>query len=224
MDGNVRAFDVRAGSCVGSFVNGPTHKIEPGPGGSVISSSPSFVKLYDTKTNSTVFTKTTTGKTCSYYPGGNKFGFGNSMGGIEIIDLGAGATLQQAVLTPGAPLLCLSAFGDHFVAGSRNGQLKLWNSATNSLQQTLADHTEQVNTVQMDDCKIVSGGADMCIKVWSRENNQRLYSLLGGSRQERGRNPPHPTKPGCSEVRFDQSRIVASFNSLLRVYSFVADF
>jgi len=72
----------------------------------------------------------------------------------------------------------------------------------------------------MDENRIVSGGSDMCLKVWNRANGNALYSLLGGSRQERGNNPAHPLKAGCSGLKFDRSRIVASFNSLLRVYSF----
>jgi len=47
--------------------------------------------------------------------------------------------------------------------------------------------------------------------------------LLGGSLQKRGNNPPHPQKVGCSHLMFDGSRVVGSFNSLLRVYSFLFD-
>jgi len=77
-----------------------------------------------------------------------------------------------------------------------------------------------VNSVQIDEEKIVSGGGDMCMKVWKRSNGTRLYSLLGGSLQQRGNNPPHPTKVGCSQLMFDSTRVIGAYNSLLRIYSF----
>ncbi len=68
------------------------------------------------------------------------------------------------------------------------------------------------------------------------ETGQRLYSLLGGSLQARANNPPHPLRPGLplfgphvylfyinlggSGVCYDEANIIASFNSLIRVYNF----
>lgn len=37
---------------------------------------------------------------------------------------------------------------------------------------------------------------------------------------KRTNNPEHPHKKGCSQLDFDDSRIVASFASLLRSYDF----
>jgi len=59
--------------------------------------------------------------------------------------------------------------------------------------------------------------------VWNRQTGAPLYALLGGSMQSRGRNPPHPTRPGISGAVFDQSRIIASWNALLRTYTFDAE-
>lgn len=47
-----------------------------------------------------------------------------------------------------------------------------------------------------------------------------MYALLGGSLQARSNNPPHPTRIGCSKIAFDDTKVIASFNSLLRVYNF----
>jgi len=78
-------------------------------------------------------------------------------------------------------------------------------------------HAGGVHGVQFDDKKIVSCGADNSIKVWKRENGQTMYALLGGSLQARANNPPHPQRAGCSSVAFDDSKVIASFNALVRV-------
>jgi len=62
-----------------------------------------------------------------------------------------------------------------------------------------------------------SGGADNAVKVWRLNTGESMYALLGGSLQNRGNNQPHPTRPGCSQVSFDETKVIASFSSLLRV-------
>jgi WD40 repeat protein len=92
--------------------------------------------------------------------------------------------------------------------------------ASRARTHTLADHKAAVHSVQFDDHKIVSAGADNAIKVWNAVTGARMYTLLGGSLQRRANNPPHPSRPGVTEAGFDESRIVASINSLVRVYNF----
>ena len=87
----------------------------------------------------------------------------------------------------------------------------------------LKDHTGPINAIQFDGQKIVSASQDNALKVWDVKTGKRLYSLLGGTLQARSNNPPHPTKPGASFLKFDEGRIVASFNAMLRVYSFTGE-
>jgi len=126
--------------------------------------------------------------------------------------------LQQSIT-------CLSTCGTKVGIGTSHAPypIKLWETTNHTLIHTLQDHTAPVWDLQLDDHKLVSGGGDMCIKVWNTSNGQRLYSLLGGSLQERGNNPAHPVRSGCSGLKYDSSRIIGSFNSLLRVYSFGAE-
>lgn len=115
--------------------------------------------------------------------------------------------------------------------------LKVWDIANNTLLRTLEDHQGPIHGVQFDNSKIVSCSADNTVKVmnfnvitvyaaltlwqvWKLETGQRLYTLLGGSLQARANNPPHPEKPGCSGVVYDESSIFASFNALVRNYCF----
>ena len=70
--------------------------------------------------------------------------------------------------------------------------------------------------------KLFSCSQDGTIRVWDLSTFTPLYSLLGGS--ARGGNAfSHPSRPGISSVAFDHSRIVASINNILRVYSFSMD-
>jgi hypothetical protein len=47
-----------------------------------------------------------------------------------------------------------------------------------------------------------------------------MYALLGGSLQARSNNPAHPSRPGCSGVIYDDTKVIAVFNALMRVYNF----
>jgi len=177
----------------------------------------------DTRNNGqALFNLPLAGVNSSFYAGENRLAVGTSNGTIAIYDVNTGTQLHTNHLHHQA-INSLHGYGDCIVTASQDNTCKIWNMKTQSLVQTLSDHSAPVNTVQMDEHRVVSGGADMCMKVWNRATGQRLYSLLGGTRQERGNNPSHPTRAGCSGLKFDQSRIVGSFNSLLRVYSFVVE-
>lgn len=119
-----------------------------------------------------------------------------------------------------AGVSAMTCDSERVVAGYEDGTVVVWNRATGDIVHTLLDHKGRVNSIQMDDKKIVTSAADNTVKVWDLKEGTRLYSLLGGSLQRRANNPPHPTKPGISAAMFDESRIVASVNSLIRVYDF----
>jgi len=113
--------------------------------------------------------------------------------------------------------------GTKVVTACQDKLLRVYDLRNNRYVQDLADHTEAVHQVQFDGHKVVSGGADHCMKVWDIKNGKRLYSLLGGTLQQRSNDPPHPNLPGCSGLMFDEGRIVGAFKSLLRVYSFTGE-
>jgi len=114
----------------------------------------------------------------------------------------------------------LQSDGKNIVSACADGSLKVWDLSRKCNVFTLNDHKGAVHTVQISGNRIVSGGADNSLKVWDVKKGNRLYTLLGGSLQQRSNNPNHPTKPGCAHLEFDDSRIVAGFASLVRVYDF----
>jgi WD40 repeat protein len=138
--------------------------------------------------------------------------------------------------------------GDTIVVGTN--ELRVFDQKKRQSLPNLNDHTAAVNGCQLDGQRLVSCSADNTIKVWDLKTGKRLYSLLGGSLQERAGNPPHPSRyclvprapiphtdvsaqaqhtthttrrPGCSGLKFDEGRIVGAFNALLRVYSFTGE-
>jgi WD40 repeat protein len=117
-------------------------------------------------------------------------------------------------------VLDMACDGKTVITACNDGNLRTYDLASKTLLHTLADHKGPVHTVQLSGNKAVSGGSDNSLKVWDLKKGKRLYTLLGGSLQQRSNNPTHPTKPGCSHLEFDDSRIVASFASLVRVYDF----
>lgn len=65
----------------------------------------------------------------------------------------------------------------------------MWDYATHALVHHMRDHKGPVHCVQFDDRKLVSAGADNAIKVWNMATGARMYTLLGGSLQQRANNP-----------------------------------
>eukprot|EP01133_Synstelium_polycarpum_P014973 gene14973-17704_t len=85
--------------------------------------------------------------------------------------------------------------------------------------KTYSNHTSTINAIQIDDRKIISASQDNTIKVWDKATATRLYSLLGGSVQAREGDPIAPIA-GCTTVRVDQSRVIGTFNNIVRIYNF----
>jgi len=224
-DRNIRNWDLRSGNEISITNNGgyPIMKIEAGIGPHIITHDGQAVRVYDTRNNAVpLYNIASAGITCTSYTTENRYAVGSNSGQLRVYNLNNGTLLNTAQHSYQS-ITCIHAEGDSVATGSADSTLKLWDIKTATTLHTLVGHKDgPVNGVQMDENRIVSAGSDMCLKVWNRSNGASLYSLLGGSRQERGNNPPHPTRVGASGIKFDRSRIIASFNSLLRVYSFEA--
>jgi WD40 repeat protein len=78
--------------------------------------------------------------------------------------------------------------------GTNTNELHVFDQKHRRTGAVLKDHTAVVNGCQLDGQRLVSCSADNTIKVWDLKTGKRLYSLLGGSLQERAGNPPHPTR------------------------------
>lgn len=145
---------------------------------------------------------------------------GGADGLVRVFDTASGRCLAQMEHTRWQPITAMACDGTRIVSASADGSVAVWDYASRARLHTLADHRGAVHAVQFDDGKIVTAGEDNSIKVWNTRTGERMYTLLGGSLQRRANNPPHPTRPGVSGMAFDEARIVASINSLVRVYNF----
>jgi WD40 repeat protein len=224
-DTSVRTCDLRTGAIARTY-NAHNHdvlNIIIGNPGNIISTSHTEIKVWDTRNDNVLQTINATSRIkCVAYSGNNTLVLGEENGSLAIYNTQNGNQLYRGIIHNGS-INCLHTDGNYVVTGSNDGTLKEFNMQTNTVVHHLIEHNTPVNSVQFDGVKIVSGAADNCMKVWKRKTGERLYSLLGGSLQQRGNNPPHPTKVGCSQLMFDNSRVIGAFNSLLRVYSFLFD-
>jgi len=200
----------------------PVNKVEIGPNHTIIGFDNSSLRIYDIRNHKNpIHTIQVVGITCGGLSGGNFVALGTANGTLCTYDITTGAFTSNQVHNQ--EITCLQSLNAMVATGSTDKTVKVFDMTSQSVVKTLVDHTGPVWTLQMDQHKLVSGGADMCMKVWSVSSGTRQYSLLGGSLQERGNNTQNPRTPGCSGLKFDTSKIVGVFNSLLRVYSFAVD-
>lgn len=94
---------------------------------------------------------------------------------------------------------------------------------TFSILDTLSGQTKTtlinstpINDFKFDSHKVITAGKDNTVGVWDINTGKQLYLLLGGSLQGNS----HPQKPGCSEIYYDQARIIGSFGNVLKAYQF----
>ncbi|KAL6046751.1 F-box/WD repeat-containing protein 7 [Balamuthia mandrillaris] len=222
-DRNVKIWDLRSASEERSFSghNQAVTSVEYN-GNRIISCSPDVIRITDARTGAAIRTLSSGYHQCFQTVGANELVSGGSDGSVRLWDLNTGSCVHQFSSNGRGPVTSLSSDGNKLVCNSGN-DVRVFDLKRRSHVRDLQDHTAPVNVVQYDGHKVVSASADNTLKVWDPEKGTRLYSLLGGSLQQRGNNPPHPSRIGASFMKFDEGRIVAAFNSLLRVYSFTGE-
>ena len=77
--------------------------------------------------------------------------------------------------------------GGHIVSGSIDNTIKLWDTVTGDLQNTLNGHSKSVRTVAFspDGTQIVSGSDDKTIKLWDTITGDLQNTLKGHSKSVR---------------------------------------
>jgi WD40 repeat protein len=218
-DNRARIFDVRTGN-LSSTLDGQHQRIRKASilsnGNHVMTTYDSTVKVWDIRLGNAQCLHTINAGANHSCDIGNDTAIVSDNATIRSLNLNTGAINWTANHQVGD----LKADPKHVVlAGGLD--VTVLNSTTGQTVRTISKaHSAPINSLQFDDKKIVTAAQDMSIKVWDMANGTSLYALLGGSLQARANNPPHPLRAGCSQVRFDEGKIVASINSLLRVYAF----
>jgi len=227
----LKIWDIRSNAAVEALGHmGPIQHIKKDDSGRIVTCSYDAIKVWDLRAaaptgiflgpapvrNPNVYTAA--GANCIQISN-NKIVAGGLDGRVHVYDP-ATNTDQTFNNQHHQKINCLQCDGSKIVTGSSDSTLKVWDIPNNTLLRTLEDHKGPIHGLQFDNSKIVSCSADNTVKVWKLNTGQRLYTLLGGSLQARANNPPHPERPGCSGVVYDESSIFASFNALVRNYCF----
>lgn len=78
--------------------------------------------------------------------------------------------------------LHLAVVGDEMLAsGSRNGEIKIWNTSTGDCINTLKDHTEYISSLTvLGDGVLVSGAGDGKIKLWNTKTGECIQTMEEG--------------------------------------------
>jgi len=192
-------------------------------GNRVISCDSASLRVWDVRTGACLKNLVGGSVSCFQPVGSREVVCGENDGTVRIWDIAAGTCTHAFAGNWGQRVTGIDCDGNKIVVGCSDNSLKVFDFKAKRHLRDLRDHTGPINAVQFDGDKVVSASADNCLKVWDVHTGKRHYSLLGGSLQARGNNPPHPSRPGASFLKFDEGRIVAAFNSLLRVYSFTGE-
>ena len=138
---------------------------------------------------------------------------------VVLYNAKTGANAWTCRLPSDSPVTALKADSATIVLGTKAGQLMILRHRNPAIR-TVSAHEGGVNGLQFDTHRVVTAGADNSIKVWDVKNGKMLYTLLGGSLQLRGAAKAHPTRPGCSNLVYDENRIVGSFANVLKSFNF----
>jgi len=227
-DRTVKVWDVRSGNHEVTLTGhgSPVENIEYISQNKVYSCGRDAVKMFDMRNNGSVLYTLTGGAVNCFQvlESVNKVVTGEQDGSVRVWNSNNGTLFHHFRGNSTAQSInSIQADGELVVSACADGLLRVYDMKRRLHKHNLKDHTAAVNMCQFDGHKIVSGGADHCLKVWNVKDGKRLYSLLGGTLQARSNDPPHPSRPGCSSMKFDDGRIVGAFNSLLRVYSFTGE-
>lgn len=218
-DCKVRVWDPQDGTAT-MTLNGHSHAVESMQfdNNHVISCGADGARVWDLRNGNQIHHLASVKR--FHQLGGNKVATVDHYGALHKWDISTGSTSPFSGAQHSGNIYELQSDVKSIVTAGQDGKVKVWDLGHQKLVHTLDEHKQAVHTVQMQGNKIVSGSADNSLKVWDRQKGSKVYTLLGGSLQQRSNNPQHPTKPGCSHLEIDDSRIVASFASLVRVYDF----
>mmetsp|Transcript_7127 Transcript_7127/g.9868 ORF Transcript_7127/g.9868 Transcript_7127/m.9868 type:complete len:518 (+) Transcript_7127:32-1585(+) len=212
-DQTIRVFDLRDGSSKATLQHNSMVRKISFNSSNVVALTANSLKVWDTKTNNpiTEISDWNNPPTC-FMVNKNQIVAGFTDGSVKCFDMTSGQATQFTGPKHVQAVTDIKCDANTIVSACVDGTLKVWDLPRHKLLHTLDEHKQAVHTLQFGNNKVVSGSADNSLKVWDLTKGARLYSLLGGSLQKRANNPEHPTKPGCSQLEFDDSRIVASFD------------
>ena len=92
-------------------------------------------------------------------------------------------SISHVVATTSSPVL--SRDGSKAVAGNSDGSVKIWNTATGQLVQTLSRHVDSIATsvaISRDGSQVISGGTtDRLLKLWATATGREIRALRGHS-------------------------------------------
>ena len=141
---------------------------------------------------------------------------------LSIFDSSSGDLIRNSNLseTP----TCIDVQENTIVLGSnQSGKIYVYGRRNLNLMHTLlsdAKAPQPMHSLQADENKVCSCGADSAITVFDINSGKKLYHLLSGSLVHRSTNIVNPTKPGISQLQFDDSRIVGVIGNMMRIWSF----
>ena len=80
------------------------------------------------------------------------------------------------------PVLCIDykIDGRFLFSGSTDGKIKIFDLPKRRMKQSITDHTHPVNCISAlrQPHRVISGGADRCIKVWNYEKNKAVSMVF----------------------------------------------
>eukprot|EP01122_Echinamoeba_exundans_P003454 TRINITY_DN13553_c0_g1_i1.p1 TRINITY_DN13553_c0_g1~~TRINITY_DN13553_c0_g1_i1.p1 ORF type:complete len:518 (+),score=90.16 TRINITY_DN13553_c0_g1_i1:67-1620(+) len=222
-DRNVRIFDVRTGQNVHTLAGhaGPVSHVQLGANGRVVSSDPQSTRVWDLRADQKSLHSQNVSSAFIETLGDHVIIVGSDTS-VRSMNLQNGSIKYTAHHAHNGVPTCVRADSKRVVVGTRHGGVYIINPETGQNSAIIsAAHAGGVHGLQFDDGKLVTGGADNSVKVWNMANfASPMYALVGGSLQARSNNPAHPARPGCSGVIYDDTKVIAVFNALMRVYNF----
>ena len=102
---------------------------------------------------------------------------------VRLLEAGTLEESYQWKLGATTGSLAWSPDGQFLAAGSRDGQVRIWELSTGKLVQSIQAHKKGVNSVAFHPSGnlLVSGGNDAVARLWDIRSGERLAQMIGGT-------------------------------------------
>ena len=138
--------------------------------------------------------------------------------GVPIVFNTSRGLVERVLPYLGSAATCADVVDGCVAVGGHDGEVLL--SRACGASKTIYKHAAKVNSVRISHGKVIASSSDGSVSMCPTVFDAPPFSLRTSSLRENAANKPHPSRPAVSHASYDGSQLVATCDSVVRVYNF----